>query len=191
MAYQTYITEALVCGGTAHNTSDKSFLLFTRDAGMLYASARSVREERSKQRFALQEFSYIRASLVRGKAGWRIGSVENEWNTFSVATTRAQRAAVLRVIKLLRQFMHGEESHPGVYEDTRTALTQITNPESPATPGNVAQIFALRLLYALGYIALDDTFRTLVTGNDWATYTGDFPAQANRAIEQAQRVSHL
>lgn len=56
MAYETYTTEALVCGTFNRNTADRSYLLFTREAGMLYADARSVREERSRQRYALRTF---------------------------------------------------------------------------------------------------------------------------------------
>ena len=48
MSYQTYITEALIVGSFDSNTADKSYLLFTKSAGMLYASARSVREEDRK-----------------------------------------------------------------------------------------------------------------------------------------------
>ncbi|MEX2341217.1 MAG: recombination protein O N-terminal domain-containing protein, partial [Candidatus Paceibacterota bacterium] len=83
MSYKTYTTEAIVCGSRVNNTSDKSFLLFTKDAGMLWAAAKSVREERSRQRFALQDFSLIRASLIKGKSGWRIGSVESDRNYFT------------------------------------------------------------------------------------------------------------
>ena len=72
MSYQTYITDAVVVGSYASNTADKSYLLFTKRAGMLYATARSVREERSKQRYALQDFSHITVTLVKGKGGWCI-----------------------------------------------------------------------------------------------------------------------
>ena len=56
MAYVTYTTLALVCGTFDQKTSDRSYMLFTREAGMLFASARSVREERSKQRYASTRF---------------------------------------------------------------------------------------------------------------------------------------
>jgi len=85
------------------NTSDKSFLLFTRDNGMLFATAKSVREEVSKQRQALQDFSRIRVSLVKGKTGWRIGSVESLRNDFSAAYDRETRGSVVSLYRLLRR----------------------------------------------------------------------------------------
>ena len=88
MAYQTYITEAIVCGSYDSNTSDRSFLLFAREAGMIYAHAKSVREERSKQRYALQVCSHVRVTLIRGKSGWKIAGVEPQQNLYALATTR-------------------------------------------------------------------------------------------------------
>ena len=105
MSYQTYTTEALVCGSFLHNTADKVFLLFTREAGMLYATAKSVREERSKQRFALQDFSLINVSLIKGKQGWRVGSVEAEVNYFTKSEERLARGSVVLLFKTLRRFI--------------------------------------------------------------------------------------
>ena len=80
MAYATYTTQALVCGTFDRNTADRSYRLFTREFGMVWADARSVRLEKSKQRSALTDFSVVRISLVRGKAGWKIGSVIAQQN---------------------------------------------------------------------------------------------------------------
>lgn len=190
MAYQTYTTEAIVCGSKPHNTSDRSFLLFTRDAGMVYATARSVREERSRQRYALQDFALIRVSLVRGKSGWRIGSVENETNAFSAARSRAARTGVLRVIKLLRQFVRGEDVQPGLYEDARHALVEICR-TSETDAARISDIFTLRLLHKLGYIAVEDSFNDFVTSSDWTAGGATLPKQAEQAIERALAASHL
>lgn len=189
MAYATYTTEALVCGSRSSNTSDKSFLLFTRDAGMLYAAARSVREERSKQRYALQDFSFVRVSLVRGKAGWRIGSVANELNAFSAAPTREARAAIRAVVKLIRQFVHGEEAHPALYEDVRRALYALVQGEND--PAYVRDVFSLRMLHKLGYIAVADAFREFIHEEEWTVRTVPFPPAAEKAVEAAFAASHL
>lgn len=130
MSYVTYTTEALVCGSYEQNVADKSFLLFTREAGMLYATARSVRNENSKQRYALQEFSRIRVSLIKGKQGWRIGSVEPLENNFSSAASREVRASVIRLYKLLRRFIRGEEVEIDLYDFVVEALISISDPSA-------------------------------------------------------------
>jgi DNA repair protein RecO len=150
MSYVTYTTEAVVCGSFEQNTADKAFLLFTREAGMLFANARSVREEVSKQRFALQDFSRIRVSLIKGKTGWRIGSVESEKNDFSIAKTREARASVVSIYKLLRRFVRGEEASVDLYDFVVSALDQL---EEGTDDRKFLDLFIqLKILSILGYV---------------------------------------
>jgi len=188
MSYAIYTTEALVCGNYDSRTADKSYLLFTKDAGMLYASAQSVREERSKQRYALQDFSLVRLSLVRGKSGWRIGSAEIENNVYNLALSREARIAAITMVKLIRQFVRGEDPLVIVFQDLKTALKMICNPES--NPGVIADIFSLRLLHQLGYIAADEAYSNYLNEAAWWTLK-PIPVKAERAISQAKNASHL
>lgn len=150
LSYATYITKAIVCGSFEQGTADKSFLLFTREAGMLYATARSVREERSKQRCALQDFSRIRVSLVKGKVGWRVGSVEVEQNDFALAEDREVRASVAIIYRLLRRFIRGEEVHVGLYDFVIEALDELLRPQSNR---RLVELFVqVKILFLLGYV---------------------------------------
>jgi len=150
MSHQTYTTEALVCGGYEHNTSDKSFLLFTKSAGMIYANARSVREERSKQRCALQEFSRIRISLIKGRTGWRIGSVETSQNDFALALDRETRGSVVMIYKTLRRFIQGEEASPELFDFCVEALDELVKESEDRK--FVESYIRLQILYKLGYV---------------------------------------
>ena len=150
MSYQTYTTEALVCGTWSKNTSDKSYLLFTKDAGMLYADARSVREEKSKQRFALQEFSHIKVSLVKGKSGWRIGSVEALGNHYTNAHDKLARGSVVGVYRWLRRFLKGEEAMPELYDYVFEALSVLSS--DVRERNDLDAVVKLRILTELGYV---------------------------------------
>lgn len=150
MAYTTYTTEALVCGTWNRNTADKSYLLFTKAAGMLYAEARSVREEKSKQRYALQDFSYVRVSLVRGKQQWRIGSVEALANHYHQAADKAARGSVVKLYRTLRRFYSGEEPAPELFELLVRGLEVIR--QSVEHRADVELVLELQLLHALGYV---------------------------------------
>lgn len=160
MAYQTYITEALVCGVYDSNTSDRSFLLFTREAGMLYASAKSVREERSKQRYALQICSHMRATLIRGKSGWKIAGVEPIQNLYALCGTREARTFLRNSVLLLRRVIHGETVYAGIFDDIVGACTQVEK----HTPSKLESILSLRMLYALGYVAPHESYDAYVQG---------------------------
>lgn len=150
MSYQTYITEALVCGSFARNTSDKVFLLFTREAGMLYATARSVREERSKQRSALQEFSQIKVALIKGKQGWRVGSAVAGLNYFSLAENREARGSVVMIFKMLRRFIQGEEPSPKLFDFCVEAFVELTKDIQDRS--FLELIIQFKIMIDLGYI---------------------------------------
>ncbi len=149
MAYQTYITEALVCGSFDSNTSDRSFLLFTKEAGMIYAHAKSVREERSKQRYALQVASHVRVTLIRGKSGWKIAGAEALQNFYAIATTREGRTFLRNILRLLRRVVHGETSHTEIFTDVVLSCQEAHK----HPPEALEQVLTLRILHALGYIA--------------------------------------
>lgn len=188
MSYKTYTTEAIVCGSRANNTSDKSFLLFTREAGMLWASAKSVREERSRQRFALQEFSLIRVSLVRGKSGWRIGSAESRKNAFAAALTKEERLAVTSIVRLLRQFLHGDVAEPQIFDDAKDALGAAAL--KAAAPEALQQLFAFRLLYRLGYIPPHAGYAAILSAADWWRLP-PLDERAAKTLQAAESASHL
>jgi recombinational DNA repair protein (RecF pathway) len=191
MAYPTYITEAVVCGSTDSYSADRFFLLFTREAGMVHAYAKSVREERSKQRYALQECSHIRATLVRGKSGWRIAGVEPIANLYARAQTRESRALLRNLLLLLRRLMQGEMVHERVF-DTMLAACASADTQDPVQLELVATI---RILHALGYIAPDAAYaRFLHDGpvlSDSDTITAEEIVVCRRAIETALRESQL
>ncbi len=193
MSHKIYTTEAFVCGSHDSNTSDKSYLLFTQDSGMLFATARSVREEKSKQRYALQDFSRIRVSLIKGKSGWRIGSAEALGNPFLLATTRLQRALVNFVFMQLRRYVHGESALPSVYCDLTEVLEKVQTFESVWS--KVGQVFLLRLLSELGYIATEPPWEALVSAPSIETamslYTESMTSKIEAVIEKGRQASHL
>lgn len=182
MSYQVYTTEALVCESFLRNTADKTFLLFTREAGMLYATAKSVREERSKQRFALQDFALIRISLIKGKQGWRVGSVEGRNNYFTEAEDRLARGSVVLIFKTLRRFIHGEEAMKGLFDFCIEALNELTRNTDQRPFLEV--ITQLKILFELGYVDKDDTLSGLEKG----TYVEVLQSQHNVSLEKIEQI---
>ena len=193
MTYATYHTEALVCGSYLNNTADKSFLLFTKRAGMLYASARSVREERSKQRYALQDFSLITVTLIKGKTGWRIGSVDTEGNIFGDALSRQARGSVVRILKLLRRFVAGEEPHPELYDELIYGLRYVAS-DIASHRVLAEEIIEARILAILGYIPHTTALKPVLTGTlreALDTTSTTLLPQLQSATLHAQSISQL
>jgi DNA repair protein RecO len=192
MSYSTYTTEAIVCGTRDRNTTDRSYLLFTRDGGMLYAEARGARREGSKQRYALQDFTRVRISLVRGKAGWRVGSVEALHNYYTQAVDRAARGSVVAVVKMLRRFARGEEPDVSLYEFIDHALGVLSG--ELAQRSFTERVVQVHILAQLGYVAsglLPESFRSYNLTQLPQAVTPDEEARLDRLIAEGITHSHL
>ena len=157
MSYQTYTTDALVIGGRDHLTADRFVALFTREAGLVYARAVSVRREQSKLRYCLQDFSLVRASLVRGKTGWRVIGAERASNLYFTAPGRVARGALLRVLKLVRRLVRGEEMHRALYDIVIDGLAVLAVCGADEVARGERGL-VLRILSALGYVAPKNTY---------------------------------
>lgn len=192
MAYATYTTEGLVCGTFDKNTADRSYLLFTKEAGMVFADARSVRAEKSRQRYALQDFSKVRVSLVNGKAGWKIGSVEAVDNYYARAADKAARGSVVSTVRFLRRFLRGEEASPELFAyviETLDTLAMETEERSFLEIATQLQMLAL-----LGYVnrkQLPEAAHNLEPDRLVSMYTPTLNNQLEKLHSQALQVSHL
>lgn len=151
--YRVYTTQALVCGAFDSMTADRTVQFFTRDAGMLYAAVKSVREERSKQRYGLTEFSILTVSLIRGKAGWRITGVEPLTNVFTQLKTREQRAYVRNIVRFLKRMVRGEESVRALFDIVAEALVRAAHEENLE---RAEREFMHRACALLGYLPHKD-----------------------------------
>ncbi len=192
MSYVTYTTEALVCGGADRGSYDRSIMLFTREAGLLFAIARGVRKEASRQRYALTDFSQIRVSLIRGKQGWIIGSVEPVRNDFALAQSRGDRASVVKLYRLVRRFVHGEEPAPALYDCLVAALAH-----APTLGDNhelFDEVIMVRCLHHLGYVAQDENPKE-ISGDSFSFLEQSIPssiyATLKRLITRTTDTSHL
>jgi len=149
MAYQTYSTEAVVCGTKTSNTSDMLFTLFTREAGMIFVQAKSVREEKSKHRYSLQPFAHTRVTLVQGKSGWKITGTEPIRNLYSESENREARALWRNIVLFLRRVLQGETAYPDIFDD----LLEVYRHAQKVPREILEQVFYLRTLHTLGYVA--------------------------------------
>lgn len=158
---------------------------------MLYASAKSVREERSKHRYALQECSRVRVTLVRGKSGWKVTGAEAICNYYSVQTTREGRALVRDVVKLVTRLVRGEEAHPELFDETVECLTEFKTGLEQVT----LLLYSLRILHALGYLAPAESFGEILDSRgiykDSRMYTSNDHAEWKRHINEALHQSQL
>ncbi len=191
MAHTTHTTDAIVLSSVEGRDADKLFWLLTDEIGLIAASARSVREEGSKLRYALQDLALIRASVVRGKAGWKLIGAELQ-RAYTPLSGEAQRAYG-RLAALVRRLTPPDEHCPRIH-DTLLQVREALH-ASPAHVPEFELLAVARILDELGYLAASTATATLVSDApftpDTAAAVHEHRAALLRSVNEAIADSQL
>ncbi|TAJ15058.1 hypothetical protein EPO56_01380 [Patescibacteria group bacterium] len=128
---------------------------YTDALGLVYALARSAREERSKLRPHLQVGTSGTFTLIKGKDVWRITGAVNTENVFFSLKSSFSKEATARVLKIVRQFVRGEGSDPYLFSTLMNFLHATPRIESELVQ-DAECIAVFRVLSALGYVREDE-----------------------------------
>lgn len=149
--YQKYHTEALVLGSRERGEADKIFALYTKDFGLVQARASAVRSEKSRMRYALQNYARAHVALVRGKRGWRIGGS----TAISGSIEGIESAATFaRIGSLVLRLVAGEGQNLYVFATLSEAHDALAR-SSLETRATIELVCVARILWGLGYLSLE------------------------------------
>lgn len=152
--YHKYHTDALVLGSSPFGEGSKTLSLFTRELGLLTAFAQSVREERSKLRYGLQDFMRSEVAVVRGREFWRVTHVASKENVLQTLSHSPEASRVVgRVCALLRRLLTGEEKNEPLFVAVCEGVRFMATQRHPAGIAGAEIVLVLRILYLLGYLA--------------------------------------
>ena len=144
-------TEGIILGSKNFGETGRYYYIFTRDLGMVYASAQGVRKISSKLRFVLQDFAYIKIDLVQGKDFWRVTSA-SKTNALEYLTKDSRTFAVFsNIANLLKRLLAGIECNEALFVDLLNGLSILEKSEIKDLR-NIEAIIVLRILNNLGYI---------------------------------------
>ena len=139
MAIEKYTTEAFVLTDYEQGEHDKVFKLFTREFGMLYALAKSVRKLESKLRYHLDTSKKISVTLVKGKEVWRLTGVE------SLGESSKNTAIACQIVE---RFVRGEGAQKKLFDHV-SEFSLLKDETLPRDVGMLALYYVL--LVDLGY----------------------------------------
>jgi DNA repair protein RecO (recombination protein O) len=185
--YQKYQSDAVVLGSREQGESDKSYAFYTKDFGLVRARASAVRTEQSKMRYALQSFSIINISLVRGKRGWRAAGAR------AVAPAPIKGVhAFARAAELVTRLIPGEEKNDYLFEVLVKAHEALSGDSDVAI---IEILCVVRVLYTLGYISAEalqsDLFETAEYGEAELAEAARGREKLLAAINRALQETHL
>lgn len=127
---------------------------YTDALGLVYALARSAREERSKLRPHLQVGTSGTFTFIKGREVWRVTGAVSAENVFFSLKSSFSKEATARVLKIVRQFVRGEGSDPYLFSTLINFLHAMPQIESESVQ-DAECVAVLRVLSALGYVRED------------------------------------
>jgi recombinational DNA repair protein (RecF pathway) len=154
MSYITYVTDAIVIRKKTHREVASSLLLFTRDHGVVWATAEGLSRATSKLVFSLLVGSYSSVRLIRGRAGYRIIGATEKKNLYYLSKDDALNGdyttfqLLVASFKALQRFYYSEHPEPLLFDDLVQLLlySKKYNVQKPDLLVHVV------VLYHLGYI---------------------------------------
>ena len=150
--HHIYHTEGIILSSKNYGEAGRYYSLLARDLGLINASAQGVRKISSKLRFVLQDFSYVKVDLVRGKDFWRITSASKTNKLENVSKNHISFEIFSNISRLLKRLLAGEYPNQDLFDDLLSGLHFLEKAKFKDQAENIEIIIVLRILNNLGYI---------------------------------------
>ena len=175
--HHIYHTEGIILGSKNFGEAGRYYSIFTKDLGMIYASAQGVRKMSSKLRFILHDFAYVKVDLVQGKDFWRVTSAAKT-NQLEEITKRPENFKILvNITRLLKRLLVGTEKNELLFDELLHGFFILENAKLVEERQDIEVNIVLQILAKLGYIEDSNSTRTRI--------------QTISLINQALRETHL
>lgn len=114
MSYTVYTTLGFILSTSPQGEANRLYRIFTRDFGVILATAQGVRLAKSKLKGHLGEFSLASVSLVKGKEFWRITSAQ--------ALQQRVDPMYVQILSVLKRLLQGEGEHQMLFDFLKDKL---------------------------------------------------------------------
>lgn len=192
--HHIYHTEGIIFGSKNFGETGRYYSIFTRDLGMVYASAAGVRKVSSKLRFVLQDFAYIKLDLVQGKDFWRITSAGKTNMLEQLTKNPGTFAVFFNIAKLLKRLLAGVERNEALFIDLINSLVILEKIDTKEDLRNIEAIIVLRILNNLGYIGGNEILQNLIKSPFEENLIFEFSKSRPQVLQQinkALKETHL
>lgn len=151
--HHIYHTHGFIVSSRNSGEANKMLTIYTREMGLVRAACQGIRLSKSKLRFALQDFSYVKVDLVRGKEIWRVTSATNISSFPYARSDRQSLLLIARISKLIERLCDGEEASIPIFDDFIQALHLLDDQSIETRQREALELHVvLRIMNTLGYI---------------------------------------
>lgn len=193
MAYHVYQTRGFIIRTMNIGEADRMVFVFTESLGLVGVSARGARKTTSKLRYSLQNYSFVRIALVRGKNVWRLTDAE-EIESFRAPGDVSKLKLVARIFSFVNRFVHGEGENSLLFKTLEDIFGFLRREDLSEDEIFLTEmIAACRLLSALGYMGENKDLAQFVREPisklllvDFVPHRGNMVGEINRALRESQ-----
>lgn len=157
-----YHTEGIILGSKDFGETSKTYIVLTKDFGMIYASARGVRKMSSRLRFILQDLTYVKIDLVQGKNFWRVTSASKTNKLESICKNRHTFLIATNIGKLLIRLLTGTEKNEALFTELLNGFLFLEKEKREENYSNIEAVLVLRILHDLGYIGNHEVLQEFI-----------------------------
>jgi DNA repair protein RecO len=116
MSHHIYQTKAFVIDSVDVGEANKLLTLFTADLGLILVSVQGVRVMKSKLRQSVQDLSFSKVALVRGKEYWRLTSADKLISLYDKRIPLYIRRFMSSTLQFVKRLTTGEAKHEELFD---------------------------------------------------------------------------
>ena len=150
MAHQIYLTEGIIIKKRDFGEADRLFWIYTEKFGMIMASAKGVRLEKSKLRGGLHLFSCGKFALVSSREFWKIVDAQDICQAKNIEFA----GKFSGIVGLLLRMIKGQERNDFVWQELNGLFLALFKNKTEEKDLKDLEInFNAKILRELGYVA--------------------------------------
>lgn len=115
MTYEKYTTKAFILREYEQGEYDLNYKVWTRDFGIIYIFARSIRKINAKLRLNIKKNDFTNITLVKGKEIWRLTGAEEE-NNLKIDKDEWVMQAKKIMSEIVNKFLEEKKSYKKLFD---------------------------------------------------------------------------
>ena len=151
MSIEKYTTEAFILREYERDENDMVYKVWTRDFGIIFVLARSVRKITAKLRMVIKKNDFILITVVKGKDVWRLTGAEEYKNNISIESGDWQFKAKKIIGEAINKLIEEKKTYKKLFD----RLESIFISEQDYKSFSLVDINKFKIL--ITYIVLVDT----------------------------------
>jgi recombinational DNA repair protein (RecF pathway) len=170
VSYRIYHTDGYIIDSGDSGESNKVFTILTSELGTIIATAQGVRKLQSKLRYSLQDLTYAKFALVRGKEIWRITGAEKIVNIYDKKVPIQIRQSLARVLTFIKRLSPGESVNKKVFEEFGSLHKVLTSSKIIRDNNDlmaIENLAYLRIAHHFGYGTPSEKLKDIVYSSTW------------------------